>query len=243
MLLTRFADHADDYDSVARIQKKYAQELVELALTYKESPKSICDLGCGTGSLGVELQKRLRDFQLSCCDTSAEMLTIAESKLGRANCRFSQSSLPPSNDYDLILANFSFQWYENLTEQLSHCIEKLAMGGVLAFSMPVEGTFPELQLAASEIGLTQVLPSYYSEQTLAHYSKKRGFTLGEISSVKDIFPDTISFLRELHLIGATLKSHHLPAGDLRKLIKIHDKKFTSAVEAKYRVWTALYIKG
>ena len=243
MPLTRFADHADDYDSVTRIQKQYARKLISLALTYKDSPTNICDLGCGTGNLGLELQSKLTAFKLTCCDTSKEMLAIAQKKLHKTNYEYSQSSLPPSEGYDLILANFSFQWYKNLTDQLSQCIDKLAMGGVLAFSLPVEGTFPELHLAANQIGLKEFLPYYYTKEVLASYGKKRGFTLGEISTVKDIFPNTISFLRELHLIGATLKSDHFSAASLRKLIRIHDKNFTGAVEAKYKVWTALYIKG
>jgi malonyl-CoA O-methyltransferase len=238
----RFSEHAHEYDTYARVQQKNAAQLVNKALEHSKSPQKVCDIGCGTGTLGELLQERLPQVNLACCDISEEMLNIAKKKLNNPNFQYQQCSLPEENDFDMIISNFSFQWYDDITKVLTKCMAKLAPNGILAISFPIIGTFPKLQEAADTIDIKSFLPSYYNESLLSNFSKKSQFILSEVSEVEDIFPDTLSFLRELHLTGATLEGSNLSTGNLRKLIRIHDNYFTDSIKVKYRIWTAIYKK-
>ena len=240
MPVARFSEHAHEYDEHTPVQKKCADYLTKLIIQNTKHPKKVCDIGCGTGSLGRRLRDSFREIHLTCCDTSAKMLEEAQKKIPKST--FIHGTLPEDNGYDLIMSNFAFQWIENLPDLLEECMQKLTYGGMLAFSLPVKGTFKELQEAAVSAEIEGKVFSYYDEKSLLNLSEDYECILSEVSIVEDIFPDTLSFLKELHLIGATLKNRQMSVGKLRKLIRAHDNYFEGKVKAEYRVLTALFKK-
>lgn len=62
---------------------KWADYVESLFRKYKINPKMILELGCGTGSFGVEMARR--GYEMICLDLSSEMLDCASEKAKKEN--------------------------------------------------------------------------------------------------------------------------------------------------------------
>jgi release factor glutamine methyltransferase len=84
--------------------------LVELALELQ--PGSVLDLGTGSGAIALAVAAELPDCAVTATDTSAGALEVARAnaeRLGLADrVRFIEGSLPPDEDFDLVLANLPY---------------------------------------------------------------------------------------------------------------------------------------
>jgi release factor glutamine methyltransferase len=92
------------------IPRPETELLVELAL--ERRPGSVLDLGTGSGAIALALAGELPDCAVTAIDTSAAALEVARAnaeRLGLADrvC-FLEGSLPPEEDFDLILANLPY---------------------------------------------------------------------------------------------------------------------------------------
>jgi len=92
------------------IPRPETELLVELALEL--GPASVLDLGTGSGAIALAVADELPDCAVTAADTSAAALEVARSnaeRLGLADrVRFVEGSLPPGEDFDLILANLPY---------------------------------------------------------------------------------------------------------------------------------------
>lgn len=92
------------------IPRPETELIIETALRY--NPKSILDLGTGTGCIALSLLREFQDSKVTCVDISAEALEVAKSNamnLGLANrCEFLESSWfenLENKKFDLIVSN------------------------------------------------------------------------------------------------------------------------------------------
>ena len=83
IIKNNFDNASTSYDSVASIQKKCAQKLIEKLPNF--IPNSILDLGTGTGYTTELLLKKFPESQYTLNDISDVMLKVAEKKLGYVN--------------------------------------------------------------------------------------------------------------------------------------------------------------
>ena len=92
------------------IPRPETELLVELALELR--PASVLDLGTGSGAIALAVADELPDCAVTAADTSAAALEVARAnaeRLGLADrVRFVEGSLPPGEDFDLILANLPY---------------------------------------------------------------------------------------------------------------------------------------
>jgi release factor glutamine methyltransferase len=92
------------------IPRPETEMLVELALELQ--PASVLDLGTGSGAIALAVAAELPDCVVTASDTSAAALEVARAnaeRLGLAErVRFLEASLPPDEDFDLILANLPY---------------------------------------------------------------------------------------------------------------------------------------
>jgi malonyl-CoA O-methyltransferase len=238
----RFESKAKSYDTSSRIQKIAAKRLAEgIASRLQKNSALIADLGCGTGNLSIELLTRNDSIQIHCCDLSENMLTIATEKINSKRCTFHQSELPPQQNYDLIAASFSFQWFPNLPKSIEQCRKLLKPQGWLAFSLPVKGTFDHLEKAMSLANVKSGLPELPDEHQIIKLFKPEevDFSIYELT---DSFINTQAFLRTVHNIGATTKQKNLSPSQMRKILEIHDSLYEGEVTAKYRV-LEIFVQG
>jgi len=92
------------------IPRPETELLVELALELQ--PAGVLDLGTGSGAIALAVAAELPDCAVIAADTSAAALEVARAnaeRLGLAErVRFLEGSLPPDEDFDLILANLPY---------------------------------------------------------------------------------------------------------------------------------------
>lgn len=93
------------------IPRPETELLVELALELR--PRSVLDVGTGSGAVALAIAAELPDCAVSATDTSAPALAVARDNAERlglaARIEFHQGTLPPSAEgFDLVVANLPY---------------------------------------------------------------------------------------------------------------------------------------
>jgi release factor glutamine methyltransferase len=93
------------------IPRPETELLVELALELR--PRSVLDVGTGSGAVALAIAAELPDCAVSATDTSAAALAVARDNAERldlaARIEFHQGTLPPSAEgFDLVVANLPY---------------------------------------------------------------------------------------------------------------------------------------
>jgi release factor glutamine methyltransferase len=155
------------------IPRPETELLVELALELR--PSSVLDLGTGSGAIALAVADELPGCAVTAADTSAAALEVARANAERLDLadrvRFVEGSLPPGEEFDLILANLPYvaeaDWpslQPEVTEWEPR--EALLAGpdgldafralipacGRLSFRYPVESTTATVFTVALEVG-------------------------------------------------------------------------------------------
>ncbi len=111
-----------------------------LARVPLERPRTIVDLGCGTGNVTRLLGERWPDARIIGVDNSPEMLEQARGATGNdARFRFITGDLAtwePDDRVDLVYSNAALQWIARHDELFPRVAAMVAPGGVLAVQMP-----------------------------------------------------------------------------------------------------------
>ena len=113
-----------------------------------ESPGTIVDLGCGTGTVTALLSARWPDARVTGVDNSAPMLERARAAL--PDLRFDTADLArwsPRAPVDLLLSNAALHWLDDHETLFPRLVAHLAPGGVLAVQMPAQHRAPSHLIA------------------------------------------------------------------------------------------------
>jgi len=132
-----FSRHAETYDKFASLQNSLARELVEIIRALKISPKTILDIGTGTGEVAFLLQDLFGNSKIIGCDIAPGMIEKARQKNKSANIAFDLADaeiLPyKSGSFDLVASNTTYQWVENLKRAFAEAARVLKDSGHFAF--------------------------------------------------------------------------------------------------------------
>lgn len=110
-----------------------------------DAPRTVFDLGCGTGSGTRMLAQRWPDADVTGVDASAAMLAKAAQDAGDGGgdppgrLHWQQASIAdwqPGAGADLIYSNAALHWLGDHARLFPHLMRQLAPGGVLAVQMP-----------------------------------------------------------------------------------------------------------
>jgi len=230
-----FTDAASTYDKWAPAQLRMAGEL---ARRIPESPPrlSILDLGCGTGALVEPLMQRFPSASLLGLDLAAGMIDFCRNKwANNPKIEFEHAdaeSFVCTRTFDLICASSAFQWFDNPASTAMRWVERLCPCGLFATAALVAGSFDELNRSYTEVtgrpmrGLSFPQPADV-EQLFA--ATGLSVTLAETEQVSVSHADACHVLRSFSQTGATFRHHAdyapLPAGTLRQLIGLYEKRF------------------
>jgi malonyl-CoA O-methyltransferase len=211
-----FARRARSYDRHAAMQRFMAHGLVAAAGKWLVRARRILEIGCGTGYLTALLRQINGQARLVALDLDAALVTAARRRLGpEAGVSFlvADGEAPIRGEYDLIIANATFQWFTRPGETLAAYYCGLAPGGVLAFSTLGPDTFQELAAALTQAARNLSLPTappipaqgFGDRETWAHLLHRAGFAKVQLSRelVTATFPTVPAFLKALQATGAT----------------------------------------
>ena len=108
-----------------------------------ERPRTVVDLGCGTGNVTRILRQRWPDAGITGIDGSPQML--AEARNAEADISWEQADIaawqPPAR-YDLVFSNAALHWLDDHPALFARLACNIAAGGALAVQMPRNFTAP-----------------------------------------------------------------------------------------------------
>ncbi|MFB9930355.1 trans-aconitate 2-methyltransferase [Amycolatopsis halotolerans] len=117
-----------------------------------DSPRRVADLGCGPGTLTLDLALRWPDAVLEAMDSSPEMVAAARER-GVAAEVGDVRTWTPKPDTDVVVSNAVLQWVPGHQDLLRRWVTELPAGAVLAVQVPGNFSAPShaisRQLAAS----------------------------------------------------------------------------------------------
>lgn len=95
-------------------------------------PRSILDLGCGTGQLVSRLTKEFPEANVTGLDYSSAMLAKATDRVDAALLQGDAGALPfAAGSYDVVTCTESFHWYADQQSTLDQVARLLRPGGVV----------------------------------------------------------------------------------------------------------------
>lgn len=151
-----FSRSADSYDEAAVLQREVGNRMLERLDLVTLEPKSVLDLGCGTGEQTRQLLQRYPKAGIYALDFAFPMLRHARKKgrwLRRPRCICGDMEhLPLADDsIDLICSNLAFQWAGDPQRLYQECLRVLRPNGLLMFTTFGPDTLQQLRAAWAEV--------------------------------------------------------------------------------------------
>jgi malonyl-CoA O-methyltransferase len=225
-----FDKAALSYDATARSQAQVAKTLVATASI--SEPRSILDVGCGTGFVLAEAAARWPEAELTGLDIAPAMLRQAKRKIPRlVTLRADAGACDLTQSFDLIFSSMMLHWFSQPAELLRRWQRWLTPEGVLCVAVPVAGSlgaWGEL-CEAAEVGhgLWSFPPADFADGlTYNRAFREHAMTYGSV----------LDFLRALKKSGgSTPRDDHRPisSASLRKLVREAPRPFRIGYNVLY----------
>jgi malonyl-CoA O-methyltransferase len=235
LIAANFSRAALTYTKAATIQKQAAYLFdIWLAEHATSAPRSIIELGCGTGFLSRHLQQRYPHTALHLTDLSAAMLTQCQETLPHSEqVSFAQldaqhARFNPTPDW--IVSAMCFQWFDNLPEIITrHCQQSR----LLAFSILLDGSFFQWKQAHRDLHQQDGLRTLPKEHDLlAFLHTLKGWRMQyHIVDLLEHHANGQAFVTTLRNIGAHQARTGYRPINLRPLFRI----FQNGLDAEYRI--------
>ncbi|MDR0632146.1 MAG: methyltransferase domain-containing protein [Holosporaceae bacterium] len=191
-----FDNAAKTYDSVAQVHVLSSAKLVSMLGSFNLRPKTILDIGCGTGNTSVELKKLYPHAEYTLCDISKNMINQALLKIPNAKhivCDAEKHNF--GEHYDLVVSNLAMQWFESIDEFLGNMLKKCRY---FAFSTLLDRNFSDYGDLFDEWS-----GNYPSLQKLKNIVEKHGKLLkSSIERYDLLFESQFGAARYLKTLGA-----------------------------------------
>jgi malonyl-CoA O-methyltransferase len=204
-----FSRAAAGYDAHARVQRRAAEHLLDLALGHAPAFRRALDVGAGTGALLARLGAERPGAQLLGVDLAPGMVRAARARAPRAAHAAGDAEALPVRCglFDLVVSTSALQWLARLEPAFAEARRALAPGGILAVALFGGATLHEL-LAAWRAALPAGEPDrthrFHSERDVAAALLASGLELVRLESerVVERHADPLELLRALKRIGA-----------------------------------------
>lgn len=152
-----------DPDQYQRFAAQRAQPFWDLVdLIHRGGIDRAVDLGCGSGTLTVQVADRLGIGHMRGIDNSPAMLEKAEQH-GRVEVGFEYGDISrwtSDGDHDLVLANAALHWVPDHHAVLERWVAALAPDGQLAVQVPANHDHPA-QLASAHVAHQEPFASQF----------------------------------------------------------------------------------
>jgi len=152
---------AEKYDITHSPQNDAGKDLIAMAAITPGD--AVLDIGCGTGTLTMELAGLAANGRVVGLDPSAEMLALAGEKVRFADnitlIHMPAQEMPFSAEFDVVYSNSALQWIHEQEDVMALTFRALKNGGRLAFQLPAKDFSWELtdniHIAAGAIGMQE----------------------------------------------------------------------------------------
>lgn len=157
------------YEKASSHQKEWGERIIEeLAL---QGTERILDLGCGDGTLTVQLSRLVPNGEVVGIDASRGMIEAAEPKQG-GNLRFilmDISDLKLDREFDVVFSNATLHWILDHRRLLENVQSVLSSGGVARFNFAGDGNCSYFYKVIRESMALPGFAKYFEEFTWPWY--------------------------------------------------------------------------
>lgn len=233
-----FGRAAARYDATAVLQREIGDRLLERLDYVRLDPRTVLDLGTGTGRLAQALLRRYRGARVVGLDIALPMLAEARRRGGwfrrPALVCGDMERLPFANDSaDLILSSLTLQWCQDARAVFAEFARVLRPGGALFFTTFGPDTLKELRQSWAEVDDRPHVADFADMHDLGDALLAAGLAQ-PVMDREDLvltYRDLPALLRDIRDIGA----HNAAAGRPRGLTgKGRWRAFTEAYERRRR---------
>jgi malonyl-CoA O-methyltransferase len=199
-----FGDAAAIYDQYAHVQRRLAEDLVNLCPLFNAGAK-VLDLGCGTGFVAELLNRKNAELDLYLADLALPMVRQARLKLSFPALAADAEFLPfADNSFNGIVSSLTLQWCRDLTPVARGARRILQPGGRLIFSTLGPGTLAELKNAWRQVDTYTHVNHFQTPEQIKRELEAAGLNLISVAqySVVAEYAELMSLLKELKAIGA-----------------------------------------
>ncbi len=235
-IIAAFDGASRSYDGAGQIQMEIAAQLIADAAALR--PRSILDIGCGTGLLTAMAQQRWPDATITAIDAAPAMLEQARAKL--PSVRFVQAEaadIKLGEKFDLIVSSMVLHWLADPAAVMRRWQSFLAPGGDLYVAVPVSGSLSEWKALCASEGIGDRLWPFPPRAVLGAEGETRRHTA--------IYDSARHFLKSLHHTGANSSPPESPPmrpASLRRILQHAPQPFAVSFLIAYlrllppRVW-------
>lgn len=152
-LAESFSKAAKTYDEAAFFQRIAGERLLERLDYFKLEPKSILDIGSGTGHCTRALKNKYPDAKVTGLDIANGMVQYSQSvsKSEHYICADALKMPLETNSLDLVFSNLTFQWIDELDHLFKEIHRVLKPNGLLLFTSLGPDTLFELKQSWQQI--------------------------------------------------------------------------------------------
>lgn len=214
-----FSKMSKSYNDYAVVQKKMAHSLEQLVKKTGPLHNHILEIGCGTGFFTQKLAQLYPNAHIIATDISPDMLTVAKNNLSNfTNISYELQdgeNLNLTGQFDLIISNAAFQWFQDYHQAFNQFYNCLQPGGYLLYATFGNDTFSELhtsfEAAHQALEINSPIhhgPAFISINKLADIAQQIGFVSAHHETFyKEYFPTVKDFLTSVKKVGANNASH------------------------------------
>lgn len=247
-----FSSHAQQYDSLALVQKRVTDRFTELLKSTPVSPASLLDIGSGTGRLLATINQMLPKTDLVGIDLAFGMTKSAGNRLSRAAFVCGDAETLPFSDscFDLVVSTSTYQWITPLEPAFAEVYRVLRSKTSFSFALFGEKTLFELRESYKNAASSAERPAadrthrFSTAMDVITALTAAGFTECRVKDEieTEIHPDVPALLRSLKGIGAGSAARSSGGGlsgrsVMLRMMKIYEEKYgtTGGVQATYQV--------
>jgi malonyl-ACP O-methyltransferase BioC len=229
-IIAAFDAAAENYDQQANLQREVARHLLDL-IKDDCKPRTILELGCGTGILTELLALHWPEAEITALDASPKMLTELQGRLPQVHAILGEAeNFRSQQTYDLVISSMMLHWLPQPNHVLRSWQELAKPQGRLAIALPVAGSLSEWQTLCQKAGAAEGVWNFPDAECLNTAG------LLEIKSHIQNYASPYDFLRSLQLTGAhTPRPEHRPlsAGRLREILQSAKGAFSVTYQIGY----------
>lgn len=242
-MVNNFNKASKYYDSVATVQKQSAAVLIEhITKMNIHYPKTILDLGTGTGYIPQMLMLHYPQSSYYLNDIAEGMIDICKLKFAnRNNVYFNNTDMEhlENYNYDLIVSNFALQWAKGLHILIKKCYNH---SNIFGFTTLTSGTFHQWSKLLNKYNIDNVLAIKYPTlvelvdfcNNIKHPKDDFNYFTQEFSIE---FKNVMDFMKYIKKLGAN-NNNILDIKSMRSIIR--DK---SSLVITYCVFFGIFINN
>lgn len=207
-----FNQAAPHYDRHALIQQEVGKRLLTRLDCAPFSPRTILDIGSGTGLLTQALCQRFPNSTVIGVDLAYNMLHQAlrfPSHAATSNLFYlcgNMQRLPfKDQSFDLIFSNFTFQWASDLPAVFAECKRLLSPTGQLFFTTLGPDTLCELRQSFAEVDHYQHIHPFYDLHDIGDMLFNGAFQdpVVDKENITLCYDNVLSLLQDLKGVGSS----------------------------------------